>query len=614
MDIPSVEETGVFVVSGRGGSRVDANVIGIATYKLAINELRSTNQSRLDQAVLEALCRVAGLGFFASLRRSEAIGLTLDDVLIGGDEVFIDVRPNPFRLLKTNNARRRLPLHILMPADELKDFRLWVESRREQEGDGSRPIFPMFTRPKGVRDTDPRLAFIVAALQAATGDPFFRFHHLRHSFSTWQVVQFWVAEQRALHAAIPDWFLYTEDDLERWTKAKPLRDRSLGSTHTNRRALLQVSHFMGHGSADITLGSYVHLLDFLLGRAVRRVAPRIELSALAVLTGQTEAALKRLLAQHASTSTAATDDPEANWLDAVFIGPRGPGRPHGKRQPLPKVSFEQPPRLHLPSDPYARMMQQMDAANALRASPTGNAAVVAGRYGVRAVTAATAAKTLKKLPLGIAANFLVQQEPNKGPNALQGMSSGGQFAPPRGPAQEWLARKTLAGIERGRRAAVARRMSARAMTDRIRKTLTRFVAAWIPDTYLAAQYFETRHASDWLWLLDQVELKPGCTLAALMTISHVAGKGTGVPKVPDQRIYWQGKLSRGVSAATDPVILAAHQNPYYHGKVIIDLDRDRLGQMANPLRRNANFIGVRLALVAALCLPIAWSAKVRIPR
>ena len=596
--VPEVESTGVFVVSGRGGNRVDANVVGLSTYFLALRELKQANAASEPDEVIEALARIAGLGYFASLRRSEAIGLTVADVIMAGEEVILEVRPNPTRLLKTDNSWRRLPLHVLMPRRELQDFRAWVKGR--QSAGSTSPLFPMFVRPQGVRDTDPRLALIVSALQVATGDPTFRFHHLRHSFATWQVVQFWIAEQGAQHMAIPPWFLPTDHDLGRWRIAKRARTQLLGSAPTNRRSLLQVSQLLGHGSLDVTLGSYVHLLDFLLGRTIRRLAPAIDLATLAMLTGVPDDALRRLRSSSSAAAQGAADDAYAIWLDAVFDGPRPRGRPRRQALPLAKVNFQEPAKLLVPTNPYARLMHEMEAVNAWLASGRRNLHEVAARYDVATDQIASAAEVLKKLPPGMSVNFLTRED---GPIATGVAASAGTYAPPHAEAQREIAERVLRSVDEVR-------AGGKEAPRKVVKALVSLVTCWIPGSYLAAKFHTVRDAKDWLWLLDRIDLKEA-TLEDLVVVTHVPGKGPSTPRADVQRDYWQRQLQRASVQANDPGLLEAHANRHTRGVVIIDIDRNRLPILPSPLKRIANFEGVRLLLIAMFCrLPPAMLHRV----
>ena len=277
-NVPEIETSTVMVSGGRTPPNVDANIIGTDTFFRALQWLRmEANRKDATGNLADALCRIAALGFFAGLRRSEAIGLQLKD-LRGSKDVTLTVTPNMLRALKTRNANRNLPLSELMPGVELDQQLAWREHRRAAGAERDDLLFPGYETSDGksLRNSHQHLTLITEALQRATHDRSFRFHHLRHSFASWMLLKFWVVEQSSESDRLPLWFLPTEHDRIRFSVAPKERKALLGNAPTNRRGLMQVSRLLGHGSVAITLGSYVHVIDFIAGLAVTRLAPQLD--------------------------------------------------------------------------------------------------------------------------------------------------------------------------------------------------------------------------------------------------------------------------------------------------------------------------------------------------
>jgi hypothetical protein len=349
------------------------------------------------------------------------------------------------------------------------------------------------------------------------------------------------------------------------------------------------------------LGSYVHLLDLLLGLTIRRMAPEIDLSALAVLIGGDEDKLRRLRDAHPPVSPANADDANAIWLDTVFAGPRQRGRPRRKAPALATVDFTEPAQLIAPTQPFARLMHEMEAVNVWLASGQHDLDIVATRYDLPPMLIAAAAEGLRKLPPGMSVNFLTRT-PSEDSGTVSMTAFVPRYSPPHGEAQEHLAKLVVTSIERMRAKEDGEPDASHSKRGAlVTRALLAFVNGWVPETYLAAQFQEVRQARDWLWLLDHVELGIGVTLGQLVQVIHVPGKGPSTRRAHVQRVYWLRQLRRKPYRSSDANFLEAHSNSHIRGVVIIDICRQKLPTLPSPLKRIANFEAVRLTLVAALC-------------
>ena len=191
--VPSLHGEKIFSTVRHGLNTVDANMICFQTFERA-NHWVFRNAKRIyGVEVARQLSLIASIGFFAGLRRSEVLGLKVSDVEgVEHGEVNLLVRPNPSRSLKTKNANRVIPVSLWMPKRVLSALLKW---RKECIGDerGAKSydqyLFQGFIKKGKLLSVDKRVLLITEALQHASSDRTVRFHHLRHSFSNWQLLR-----------------------------------------------------------------------------------------------------------------------------------------------------------------------------------------------------------------------------------------------------------------------------------------------------------------------------------------------------------------------------------------------------------------------------------------
>lgn len=618
--VAAMSDPSIFNMASAKGLSVDANLISVGTFYLALRSLTdgSLPDHSSDPRLNDALCQIATLGFFAGLRRSEAIGLRLSDLEITSKDVYLYVRPNNLRDLKSSNAFRRLPLHRLLPAVRLDELRKWARSEKASAKNPDAPLFPMFAGDFRVLDTSPKLRLITDAIQAAAGDSTLRFHHLRHSFATWMVVKFWLADQRlrlppipadlrqaiesgaieragrgqrdAWRSALPPWFLHTEHDHARWREALEERHELLGLAPTNRRALNQVSQLLGHGSSDITIASYVHLLDLLFGCTIRRLAPRFSTAQLSALSGLGADSVKRIKSCHRN---ARSDDGAARLLDAVNAGPLAPNSRRRSTQPQGEVDFLSPSTLVPPEDTYLRLLH---GASALALVTAGRESVVAvaARYGISATKLNKAIERLRELPTGFAeyaAGLRNWRPPPPGTRA--------SISVPKRPAEMELGKLTLAVIDKQLANPGFTKPQARTARDRFVKLLNGIVKAWLPGTHLDMHFGAVIPARRWLQFLDNLGLTSG------VAIYHLPSTGRHASLPATQAAFWQenldwASLPKHYSGPTLQSTRLTRKGEYAQaaGSVLIRIELDRM--------RNGQFLGhSKLPVLSAIRLVLA---------
>jgi len=267
-------------IDGENTEGVDARVATVDEHLKALAIIDNGIDPRLDPADQEVLRLMEIVGFRGGLRPTERTGLRVGDVdTIGG--VFLLVREYPGHGLKTSNADRVVPLHLLAPEEELSVVRACVSQRKaslalleltEQEihlaplllplelGDPRMPAQDSKALAQGRRPEVLRLNELHGlVLRKATGDPKFRPYLLRHSFATWTCAALLLHDcayfQRAL-AGCPATARWVAD-------GKQLGQRLLGADPaTDPRGIAAITRLMGHLGGAMTIGAYIHVMDF----------------------------------------------------------------------------------------------------------------------------------------------------------------------------------------------------------------------------------------------------------------------------------------------------------------------------------------------------------------
>jgi integrase len=245
---------------------VDASLITVDEYRLALERMVG-GFGPDDEDELEAGRVALILGYRCGLRRSEAAGLAVSDI----DSIdYLHVRANEMRSLKTSNAKRDLPLRLLMPEDEIEHVHRRINQVRERaDSVGISPdkayIFSKAESPGKLIDFEEVVARIHRAFRgdARRGweplDPTFHYHRLRHSFCNLTLLKLWPALGEMAAAFLRG----KENQLTRqWIQPGNFRQELFGTECVVEGDLQAVALLMGHGSAAVSLEHYTHVLDF----------------------------------------------------------------------------------------------------------------------------------------------------------------------------------------------------------------------------------------------------------------------------------------------------------------------------------------------------------------
>lgn len=245
---------------------VDASLITVDEYRLALERMVG-GLAPDDEDELEAGRVALILGYRCGLRRSEAAGLLVSDI---DSADYLHVRANEMRSLKTSNAKRDLPLRLLMPHDELEHVRrrakdVWERAQAAGIARDKAYLFSNAGSPDKLVDFEQVVTRIHRAFRGDADrsweplDPSFHYHRLRHSFCNLTLLKLWPA----LGACASEFLRGKENRLTRqWIQPGNFRQELFGTESIVEGDLQAVALLMGHGSAAVSLEHYTHVLDF----------------------------------------------------------------------------------------------------------------------------------------------------------------------------------------------------------------------------------------------------------------------------------------------------------------------------------------------------------------
>ena len=222
-----------------------------------VQEASALLMQSLGQELGEVAGHILRVAFTSGMRRSEVDGLLIKNIEICRS-LAATICKNPFRHLKTGNARRNIPLtysEVLFPKETVDLVKLLEKQRLSENADS------LFFEQRGhIPLKDPHRLFnaISEALQQVTGDKKAKFHSLRHSFCCYLLLSFYYEKLSLDRFEVFMPFLKEIKELQPATEAV---FRPAGAKH--QFELATVRGLMGHLSETTTLGHYFHFCDLL---------------------------------------------------------------------------------------------------------------------------------------------------------------------------------------------------------------------------------------------------------------------------------------------------------------------------------------------------------------
>ena len=228
--------------------RVDANILSPKDYDNVIQLLEEQKKKGVlyaDQAMIVII-----LSYRLNLRESEIFRLLHDDIRKLGKNGYLVVQEG-----KSDNARRVISIDQYLP---LKKGRAKVEAVLKASFIMDFVVFEPGNefQPANIGRTKELALW---ALRKVTGDPSIHFHHLRHSGITWKA--FMLLPSIRFLPFLSE--VGGEDNVqEKFLKRQAeIRRSEIGCPAPSRKLPHAIALMSGHGSPEIGIFSYAHLLD-----------------------------------------------------------------------------------------------------------------------------------------------------------------------------------------------------------------------------------------------------------------------------------------------------------------------------------------------------------------
>lgn len=557
------EEGGDEIQAAPGNGRKalpNANYIDPISFERSMTWIACHHELQQEEVRLTQL--IAVLGYYAGLRRSEAAGLLVADLEKSPDYDLV-IRPNADRKLKSASANRVLPLRPLLPRWALGQLLRWRRRRlrdaRDRDDPGSTLLLAV-PEKESLRNRDRQFDFVTQALAEVTGDASIRFHQLRHSFASRWVVLSWEAENGHMrnNRHVP-WIIGPEADT-----VASVRKAVLGDAPVQRRSLLLVARLMGHSDAQITVEHYIHSLDELLGRAVRRTVEHLSDTVISGITGRVRSQVRAARGE--------TDDGTSSATLEILTDRRLPraDQPFGTSETdaWDRQALDEELRIECPSNAYEHWALFAEAVNA-HASGSGQGYVqVAYPWGERELQAAAAAA-------GKLGRRIRKRRSRTAPEPL--------IDPPRTPAEKALARKVLVALH-------GDSTNAAYFSEHVRKTLLdAFRIGCQPGLLVTVRFEGLPEAKHWAALLTHVGIREE------FEARHIPARTSDTAGPVRQRRYWE-KTGFVVKPA-DGAVLERFREPR----------GDRGAIVVGPYTSQAHGRHIRLyGLLWALAISCIW--------
>ena len=592
-NVAEIDESGIFNVSGASQGMVDANIVSVDTFYRALQYLRSDAKKEVGNRVAQQLAVIAELGFFGGLRRSEVVGLILGDLETIPSEsakgtlpdTWLEVADNELRNLKTKAGHRLIPLTILAPEGVLTRLLKWHSTRiKEEAGNLGAYLFPDFVKEGKANPKDQRLDLITNALQKMADDETLRFHHLRHSFATRLAFEMWLADQPLERNYLPKWFMPAKHNK---TQFKPyvllnLRGGLLGNAPTNRRSMLQVSLLMGHTDLIITLGSYIHLSDFILGRMVYRIAPKLSDKALQALSSYSESHLVFLSKKIEKYENSQYINGEL--LDRITDRAVLKGSHAIKPVETLVIDYQVPTPVISPKGGLERLQHIANALNSLTGTSAGNDErfdQVAFEFGLSKADLEKWFSRKKELPATLF---------NLNPTSIKGSQlPRGEINLLAGDAHISFAKKTFQVLS----ALYSKKMedSSRDLTTQkhVREFLDKYPEIADPESYLSVQTSSLSDAKKWVWFIEEMGMSEA------VAINHDSTKVANSSSQKIQIAYWKKGLNCDEIVDSGVTTLEGAR-----GRVWIELKLSKITNPKEKYTKVTSLYGVRFVLAMLL--------------
>ena len=240
--------------------KVDANIISFDEYeqiKQALLEAYLSSHGK-EVVYLQAIILLM-FGFKLGLRRGEAIHLYNDDLEFDTREPTLFIQPHDSHKLKTSNARRHYHLEEHLNAEDLsvlKEYLNWKKINTSK-----RKPKEFFGKPKP-SELKHMVTTLLTAIHDVTGDRSLKFHNLRHSKASWDMLSILNAQ---FELNLEEQFFGHKPHTAAFLKAGKARwQRAVQTEQSFHKAPFFLKKVVGHSDLTTTLKHYIHTIDFAI--------------------------------------------------------------------------------------------------------------------------------------------------------------------------------------------------------------------------------------------------------------------------------------------------------------------------------------------------------------
>jgi integrase len=338
-------------------SRVNANILTPREYVntqnyLAKDASQSSRLIRIQKILLM-------LGFRCGLRRGEARQLKLNELQDGQEKGIIGatlslrpellIRNNIFGTVKHTSSIRRIPLYPLLTTDEINELISWKKKRLLETPNKTITNELLFcNKGEDLTQLDDKDIFDVIqhAMRATSNDLNLRFHHLRHSFINITFLRLLTNKKSDL--LLQNWCLDTDGSEILPTTHTQSILRLTKKDSPSRKLLYATCLLAGHSDPEKTMHSYLHLLDYILGKELSSIPIKLSHVMQANLLGITPKSISKYRTRNELSKETTTLDLLKVELRKKRVKKYQPQcysemKPVKKIYPPPFVKVEQPP-------------------------------------------------------------------------------------------------------------------------------------------------------------------------------------------------------------------------------------------------------------------------------
>jgi len=262
-----------------GSSRHE--LIGISEFDTFIYLLLEKGDRDSEQLAVACI-----LAFYGGLRAGEVSRLTLNDVVVCDDHLYIDIHKG-----KTTSARREIPLHLLAQNQMLKIVSMFAEHRRSEFPANAHLHRISLFGPYKCRDRYAKrtIANAVNKLLKQSFGSSISMHHLRHAFGSWTLLRMYACRYpdivKSLSESTHEVFSQVYLNRINYLMTGTLENRMSDDTGTG---LVRLSKLIGHLGPRTMFSTYVHTFHLIQAHAMNRMS---EIYGQRTLNGKTIAAI-----------------------------------------------------------------------------------------------------------------------------------------------------------------------------------------------------------------------------------------------------------------------------------------------------------------------------------